>query len=83
MALTEKQLLARTRRLTQDISRAHRAYLRTRMGTKQQERAYDRLKTLENRMKSYRILARDFVESNTLLAEQKGIPKKAKLKKTH
>lgn len=83
MALTEKQLIDRTKRLSQDISRVYRAYLRTRMGTRQQEIAYERLKTLENRMKAYRKLSRDFVKSNTLLAQQKGIPKKAKLKKTH
>jgi len=33
-------------------------------------------------MKAYRKQARDFVESNELLAQQKGIPKQAKLKKT-
>ncbi len=82
MAYTEKQLITKTNRLAQDISRAYKVYLKTRMGTREQERAYARLTTLQNRMKAYSKQSRDFVKSNTLLAQQKGIPKQAKLKKT-
>ena len=82
MTYTEKQLITKTKRLARDISRAFQVYLRTRMGTREQERAYGRLITLQNRMKAYSKQSRDFVKSNTLLAPQKGIPKQAKLKKT-
>jgi len=82
MVYTEKQLIIKTKRLAKDISKAYKNYLKSRKGTRNHEIAYERLITLENRMKAYRKQARDFVDSNELLAQQKGIPKQAKLKKT-
>ena len=77
--LSDNEIMSKTKNLAKEITNQYQKYLNA-IGIRNQQRQYNRLKNLEDKMKVLRSHARERVKANELLARQRHIPKQAKLR---